>query len=167
MLSRHKNFEDLVIYQQSHELAKQVYQLTNTSLFRHDRGLKDQIRRASVSILSNIAEGFERGSNVEFIQFLYISKGSCGEVRAQLSLARDLKYVDSGIANELIASCRKISGMLANTITSLKSSEYRGTKYKVVRRDRTLEWKKFLEEFQRETKAKKAQEAQGAQEDQR
>jgi four helix bundle protein len=83
-----KTFEDMHVYQQAHKLADEVYALTRIGAFARDRGLVDQIRRAGVSVLSNIAEGFERGSNAEFIQFLYIAKGSAGEVRAQLSIAR-------------------------------------------------------------------------------
>jgi four helix bundle protein len=87
------------------------------------------MRRAVVSVLSNIAEGFERGSNAEFIHYLYISKGSCGEVRAQLTVALDLDYIPQPIYEELTISCRRVSGMLANLITHLKNSGFRGSKY--------------------------------------
>ena len=74
-----KNFEDLEIWN-ARALTREIYQLTRDSKFSRDFGLRDQIRRAAVSIMSNIAEGFERGGNQEFIQFLYVAKASCGEV---------------------------------------------------------------------------------------
>ncbi|MDO8137782.1 MAG: four helix bundle protein [Candidatus Brocadiales bacterium] len=82
-MEKAEGFEDLVVWQKARELVKRVYELTKGKEFARDFSLVDQLRRASVSVLSNIAEGFERGSNVEFIQFLYVAKGSCGEVRAQ------------------------------------------------------------------------------------
>lgn len=84
-----ESFEELHIYQRARELTNSIYALTRSEIFARDRGLVDQIRRAAVSIMSNIAEGFERGATTEFIQFLYIAKGSCGEVRAQLRIAKD------------------------------------------------------------------------------
>jgi len=88
-----KMFEELQIWQKARELVKAIYKLSMTDKFKKDYSLVDQIRRSSVSIMSNIAEGFERGSNTEFIQFLYIAKGSAGEVRTQLYIAYDLKYI--------------------------------------------------------------------------
>lgn len=84
-----KRFEDIEAWQFSRELAKQIYGGTKQGQFAHDYGLKDQIQRAAVSIMSNIAEGFERGGNKEFLNFLSIAKGSCGEVRSQLYVAFD------------------------------------------------------------------------------
>ena len=75
-----KNFEELEIWKDSRALTRGIYQLTRDPKFSKDFGLRDQIRRASVSMMSNIAEGFERGGNQEFIQFLYVAKGSCGEI---------------------------------------------------------------------------------------
>ena len=77
-----KSFEELHIYQRARELTNVIYAMTRKGAFAGDRGLVDQIRRAAVSITSNTAEGFERGTTTEFIQFLYIAKGSCGEVPA-------------------------------------------------------------------------------------
>lgn len=74
-----QNFEDLNVWQRSRELVRLIYELTKNKIFKRDYFLVDQIRRSSISVLSNVAEGFERGSNKEFIQFLYIAKGSCGE----------------------------------------------------------------------------------------
>ena len=92
-----KQFEDLDVWQKARELTRLIYQISSDSSFAKDFGLKDQIRRSSVSILSNIAEGFERGSNKEFIQFLSYAKGSCGELRAQLYVALDQKYIDNEV----------------------------------------------------------------------
>ena len=89
-----KNFEDLEIWKDARALTREVYQLTRDSKFLKDFGLRDQIRRAAISVMSNIAEGFERGGNQEFVQFLYVAKASCGEVRSQLYVALDQGYVD-------------------------------------------------------------------------
>jgi four helix bundle protein len=78
-----KSFEDLDIWKQARQLVQEIYRLTKTEKFSRDFDLRHQIQGATVSIMSNIAEGFERGGNQEFIQFLYIAKGSCGEVRSQ------------------------------------------------------------------------------------
>jgi four helix bundle protein len=86
-------------------------------------GLKTQIQRAAVSIPSNIAEGFERGSTQEFIRFLYIAKGSAGELRTQLYLAIELSYIQKDAAQKLIEQCRYISAMIQNLITSLKAKK--------------------------------------------
>lgn len=123
-----ESFEDLHIYQRARELANAIYSITKGNNFARDFGLVDQIRRAAVSVLSNIAEGFERGSKTEFIQFLYIAKGSCGEVRAQLQIASDLKYIGQDEYERLIELCRKISGMTSNFIAHLQKTDYRGEK---------------------------------------
>ena len=128
--SRVESFEDLNVYKQARALTNEVYNITRQGDFSKDYGLMDQIRRASVSIMSNIAEGFERGTNAEFSQFLFIAKGSCGEVRAQLSIAFDQKYIEGNIYNNLVDRCRRISGMLSNLITYLKGTRYQGIKYK-------------------------------------
>ena len=88
-----RNFEDLNVWKKARQLTQEVYRLTKTEQFLKDFGLRDQIQRAAVSIMSNIAEGFERGGNQEFIQFLYVAKASCGEVRSQLYVALDQSYV--------------------------------------------------------------------------
>jgi four helix bundle protein len=82
----------------------------------------DQIRRASVSVMSNIAEGFERGTRPEFIRFLFIAKGSCGELRAQLEIARDQQYLSEADYVRLRTQARDISGMISNFISHLKNS---------------------------------------------
>ena len=90
-----EKFEDLIAWQKARELAKNIYKVTKLGELSRDFGLKDQIRRSSVSIMSNIAEGFERGGRSEFHQFLVIAKGSCAELRSQLYVALDADYIDA------------------------------------------------------------------------
>jgi four helix bundle protein len=89
-----ERFEDLIAWQKSRDLTKHIYDATQTGAFARDFGLRDQIQRASVSIMSNIAEGFERGSRPEFHHYLVIAKGSCAEVRSQLYVALDVGYLN-------------------------------------------------------------------------
>ncbi len=122
-------FEELHIYQRARELTNAVYSLTRSEAFSRDGGLVDQIRRAAVSIMSNIAEGFERGATAEFIQFLYVAKGSCGEVRAQLQIATDQQYVGAADHERLCGLCRRLSGMVSNFVAHLQGADYRGEKF--------------------------------------
>ncbi len=124
-----ERFEELHIYQRARELTNAIYEQTRTPDFASDRGLVDQIRRAGVSILSNIAEGFERGSTTEFIQYLYVAKGSCGEVRAQLQIANDQGYIDAVAFARLHDLACLTSGMISNFIAHLQSSNYAGEKF--------------------------------------
>ena len=89
-----EKFEDLIAWQKARELTRAVYIVTASGEFSHDYGLKDQIRRASVSIMSNLAEGFDRASRADFHRFIVIAKGSCAEVRAQLYVALDAGYLN-------------------------------------------------------------------------
>jgi four helix bundle protein len=124
-----ETFEELQMYQRARELINAVYGLTRKKAFAQDFGLVNQIRRSGISILSNIAEGFERGSAKEFIQFLYIAKGSSGEVRAQLQIAFDQKYVNKDDYIQLVDLCRHLSAMISKFITHLKRSDYNGEKF--------------------------------------
>lgn len=123
------SFEDLHIYQRARELTNGIYQITREGKFARDLALTNQIRRASVSIMSNIAEGFERGSKAEFIQFLYIAKGSSGEVRAQLQIAHDQRYIPAKEFERLYDLVRSIGGMISNFIGYLRRTQYRGSKF--------------------------------------
>ncbi len=107
-----KSFEEILSWQKGRELVKEIYQLTNTGAFSKDFSLKDQIRRAAVSVISNIAEGHERNSNKEFLYFLNIAKGSAGEVRAQLYIALDLKYIGEEDFNRLFDLSREVSRLI-------------------------------------------------------
>jgi four helix bundle protein len=124
-----RSFEDLHVYQRARELTNAVYSHTRSGAFAKDYSLSGQIRRASVSIMSNVAEGFERGTTAEFIQFLYIAKGSCGEVRAQLQIASDQGYISAETHVSLVELARRISGMISNFIAHLQKSDYRGEKF--------------------------------------
>jgi four helix bundle protein len=107
-----QRFEDLIVWQKSLSLAKDIYQRTNEGAFAKDWGLRDQIRRASVSILSNIAEGFGRYSGPEFKKYLAIANGSSYEVRAQCHLARELGYLSKDEADRFIGLSVEISKMI-------------------------------------------------------
>ena len=124
-----KNFEDLEIWKDARALTREIYQLTRDSKFLKDFGLRDQIRRAAISVMSNIAEGFERGGNQEFVQFLYVAKASCGEVRSQLYVALDQGYVTDNDSEKLLQSFRRLSGMISNLITYLRQSDMKGEKF--------------------------------------
>lgn len=124
-----KNFEDLEIWQDARALTRAIYKLTSDPKFAKDFGLRDQARRAAVSIMSNIADGFERGGNQEFIQLLYVAKGSCGEVRSQFYVAMDQGYVDLKLADDLLTSLKRLSAMINHLIDHLKQSGMRGPKY--------------------------------------
>jgi four helix bundle protein len=125
-----RSFEEITAWQVARELVREIYQATGSGKFAADFGLKDQIRRAAVSVVSNIAEGFERGGNKEFIQFLYHAKGSCGEVRTQLYLSRDLEYLTEDTFQDLRQVVVRISELIWGLIRYLKASELRGDKYK-------------------------------------
>jgi four helix bundle protein len=116
-----KTFEDLEVWRKSRTLAANVYSLSNKELFVKDFGLKDQMRRASVSILSNIAEGFERKSNKEFLYFLNVAKASAGELRAQTYLTLDLKYLTKNefelILNDIIEISKMLYGLMKHLET--------------------------------------------------
>ena len=109
-------FEDLEVWKEARRLTNEVYATTRDTGFSKDFGLRDQIRRAAVSVMSNVAEGFERGGNQEFIQFLYIAKGSCGEVRSQLYVALDQEYVGRKLFDQMFNSLKRLSGMISNLI---------------------------------------------------
>lgn len=114
-----KDIEQLEIYQESRKLTLMIYQITNMNIFKKDYELKRQTRRASISIMSNIAEGFERGSDKDFRKFLFISRGSTGEVLAQITIAYDLHYIDETTYLGIKNKCKYINRMLTNFIKYL------------------------------------------------
>jgi four helix bundle protein len=123
-------FEQIVAWRKSRELTKQIYVLTSRGAFSRDYGLKDQIRRACVSIMSNIAEGFERSGTGEFIQFLATAKGSAGEVRSQLYVALDQSYLAENEFDVLCGGVTEISRTISGLMSYLRRSGIKGTKFK-------------------------------------
>jgi four helix bundle protein len=112
-----EQFEDILAWQKAKTLTLKIYSLLKNS---KDYGFKDQICRAPVSIMNNIAEGFERKSDNEFKHFLFIAKGSCGEVRSMLYLANELKYISKVDYEELLGLSSEVSKILSGLIKSLK-----------------------------------------------
>ncbi len=125
-----KRFEDIDAWQKARSLTKAVYQVTSSGEFARDYGLRDQIRRTAVSILSNIAEGFERGGDKEFQQFLSMAKGACGEIRAQLYAAFDQAYISETQFQDLVEKVTSISRLIAGLMKYLQASRLRGSKFK-------------------------------------
>jgi four helix bundle protein len=129
-MSAVRDFEELAIFQKARELSAKIYPVTRRGEFKYDSRFVQQIRAAAGSIMDNIAEGFERGGNKEFLNFLYIAKGSCGEVRSQLIRANDVGYLTPEEYNELYIECRKLSAGIMNFIKEIKASDITGAKYK-------------------------------------
>lgn len=124
-----ERFEDIQAWQKARPLTQEIYQTTSAGHFARDFGLRDQIRRASVSSMSNIAEGFERGGNKEFIQFLSHAKGSTGEVRSQLYVALDAGLIDEKRFHELYVPAEETSRLIAGFMRYLSQTDYRGSKF--------------------------------------
>jgi len=125
-----KRFEDLEIWQIARALAEKVKRLTEIEPFSKDFRFRDQINDAAGSVMDNIAEGFERSSRLEFVNFLSISKGSSGEVRSQLYRAVDYKYVDEQIALPLISEFELLASHIAGFMTYLNKTLHKGQKFK-------------------------------------
>lgn len=117
-----ETFEDLRVWQKGIELVKQIYLISNTGNLSRDFGLRDQLRRASVSIPTNIAEGFERASRKEYLNFLNIAKGSAGEVRSLLRVALEVGYLDNQTYSQLYTQAMELSRMLFNQIQAINQS---------------------------------------------
>lgn len=115
-----QQFEDLHVWQDARSLVREIYKVTKQRSFRRDFSLRDQITRAATSTMSNIAEGFERGSRKEFIQFLNIGKGSNAEVRSQLCVALDQEYISQEAFTALRESALTLSRRLSRFITYLQ-----------------------------------------------
>ena len=129
-MAKIKKFEDIESWKRARSLARDIYEVTASGKFAHDFGLKDQIRRASVSILSNIAEGFERGGDKEFLQFLALAKGSSGEARAQLYVALDQDYISAAQFQTLTQAAKEVSQLISGFMKYLHESSLRGSKYR-------------------------------------
>jgi four helix bundle protein len=128
-----KTFEEIAAWQKARELTKEIYSVTARGDFARDYDLRNQIRRASVSIMSNVAEGFGRSGTGEFNQFLSMAKGSAGEVRSQLYVALDQSYLSLAAFDTLVAQTTQISRMISGLMAYLRKSGIKGTKFKRLR----------------------------------
>jgi four helix bundle protein len=124
-----KTFEDLDIWKMARVFSNRIFELTSSGSFSKDYSLRDQINRSSGSIMDNIAEGFERGGNREFVSFLSYSKGSAGESRSQLYRAFDRKHIDEDTFNQLNEEALLISKKVSHFMSYLQRSELRGSKF--------------------------------------
>lgn len=118
-----EKFEDLVVWQKARKLTVSVYELTTDHRFGRDFNLRDQVRRASISVVANIAEGFERGSHREFAQFLTIARGSCAEVKALAHVALDQDYLSKAQFDSVYAQCSEIGRLLNGLKRSLSTHD--------------------------------------------
>ena len=125
-----KSYTELDLWQRARTLENKIFKLTNEGSLSRDYALKDQMNRATGAIMDNIAEGFGRGSRLEFIQFLTISRGSVSELQSQLYRCMDRKYIEKDLADQLIEDCENISKMITSFIAYLNKSEYKGQKFK-------------------------------------
>lgn len=125
MYSKQKieSFEDLRVWQKGIQLVKQVYIITNEGKLSKDFGLRDQLRRSSVSIPTNVAEGFERRSRREYVNFLNIAKGSAGELRSLLRVALEVGYIEQSTYSQLNERAVELSRMLFNQIQSINKAD--------------------------------------------
>lgn len=124
-----QKFEDLAIFKMATDLCKKVYAITREGEFKSDYRFVQQIRAAAGSVMDNITEGYERDGNKEFIQFLYIAKGSCGEVRSQVIRAHEVGFITDNIYNDMYNLCKNTSIGIMNFIKTLRASEIKGQKY--------------------------------------
>jgi len=120
-----ERFEDIEAWKKARELVAAIYRITEESQFSRDYGLRDQIRRSAVSIMSNIAEGFSRQTNKEFIQFLFIAKGSASELQSQLYIALDLGYVSESKFQEIYDLATDALKLISGLIRHLKNAAKR------------------------------------------
>lgn len=128
-MAKIEKFEDLKVWQKAREVNLQIYKLSNKGTFSKDFGLRDQVRRASVSTLSNIAEGFERNGNKEFNQFLSVAKAPAGEVRSQLYIAKDLEYITETEFLSVVEELLSVSRMITGLMNYIKNTELKGSKF--------------------------------------
>ncbi len=128
-MAKIESFEDIESWKMSREITRVIYLMSSGKEFSRDFALVNQIRRAAISIQSNIAEGFERNGDKEFIQFLTIAKGSCGEVRSQLYVALDQKYIDANEFESAKAKLIETSRLISGMIRYLRQSDLKGSKF--------------------------------------
>jgi four helix bundle protein len=124
-----KSFEDIEAWKAARKLSQDIYELTLKGSFNLDFSLKGQINKSSGSVMDNIAEGFERGGTREFVQFLSIARGSCGEVRSQLYRAYDRRHIQESELDTLREQALKVSKMITGFMQYLLSSDIKGMKF--------------------------------------
>jgi len=124
-----ERFEDMLVWRQSRELSRKLYRCTGQASFRKDYSLQHQIRRAGVSVMANIAEGFERDGIPEFIQFLSLAKGSAGEIRSHLYAALDAEFISREEFDQLSRLSSDVSVKISHLMSYLKTSGYHGRKF--------------------------------------
>jgi four helix bundle protein len=125
-----RDVEDLEAWRKARILVREIYSMSGAGLFGRDFVLRDQIRKASISILSNISEGFERNGTREFLQFLSVAKGSAGEVKSQLTIALDQKYISPDEFRKAFQSLNEIGSLIGGLMRYLRSTQIKGAKYK-------------------------------------
>jgi four helix bundle protein len=145
----YSRFEDLPVWNSAIDLAVQIYNVTETAPFRRRRSLRDQIERAAISVSNNIAEGFERGTNNELLSFLYIARGSAGEVRSMLCLLERLRSFSDLQADikKLKSKSESCSRQLKAWANSLQNSEFKGERHVNQKMKRAAQAAKEREEF--------------------
>jgi len=126
-VSKIEKFEDIQAWQEARSLTNEIYLVSGSGQWAKDYALRDQIRRASISIMSNIAEGFERRTDTEFSRFLSMAKASASEVKAQLYIALDQDYIDQNQFNDLYERCDKVCRYLGSFIRYLRQNDARRT----------------------------------------
>jgi len=125
-----KHFEDIVSWQEARKLNKLIRNMIKGKKFETNFGLINQIERSAGSIMDNIAEGFERGGNSEFIQFLFIAKGSCGELRSQMYRAIDFGYITQDEFEHVSGCCVRVNHLIFKLIDYLQHCDFKGIKFK-------------------------------------
>ena len=125
-----RHFRDIEAWQKARELTNSVYAVSGKGAFARDFALRNQVRKAAISVVANIAEGFERGGNAEFIQFLSVAKGSAGEVEAQLYIALDQGYVTQEEFKAVEAQIRSTKKLISGFMEYLRESDLRGQKFR-------------------------------------
>ena len=129
-MSRIQRFEDLEAWKIAREVTREIYRVSKSGTFARDFGLRDQICRSSVSTMSNIAEGFERDGDKEFVNFLSIAKGSAGETRSLLYVALDQEYISENEFNLISAKAIENSRVISGLSSYLRQSDLKGRKFK-------------------------------------
>jgi four helix bundle protein len=124
-----KRFEDIEAWQGARGLAQTIYQVTNEGAFARDFGLRDQIRRAAVSVMANIAEGFGRGGNREFLLFLGNARGSLAEVRSHLYVAMDSGLLSQAVSEPIFERATRIEAQISGLMRYLGNSDMRGARF--------------------------------------